>query len=785
MKKGDKKIFGFLVIGLFILLLIGVCSAYTRSGSTGAVSGEGLSVTVSCDSGDVITGSSTSYGSNCGGSCPISCGTCSTGVRSCTKTFSNDICGSDCAYNCAKSGTLSITCSDVACTPQSDEDLCSGKCGYYPIVDRCNNFRNLNCGGCPSGQVCKQSSNTCCTPNSDASYCSGKCGNITVTDNCGNNKIIDCGGCLSGQVCSSSHVCCTPQTDAQFCSSKGITCGHASGIDTCGQSRDVFCSGSCDSGEICNPSSGCFCDYASGMKSCVGGSCISGSISCSSVGEPANENDNCVTTEDCIYDDKNLICCQGRCVRPSVCESSSDDSCIKNSDCPTDEVCCQGKCKESCSCNNNALACSAEQVCCSDGNCVDRCTSVLVSEITGNFISGFAVQEVCPSDPCKKCTLPSDCDTKNCETCVQGRCAKLPGATSCGDVCCQSSEKCCDIDKDVPPVCCSKETTKGLLGESNLKDCAKINTEVDDTPVRLNYCKTNGCTGVKSKLCTSWSNICCLPEEVCREQTEGINTPFCATLLEDNEKCDDGRDPCYKISEVGKDAVLCCKAGETCETTPVGNKKFCNPASCNSGQSLCKGIKDYEWKSLCCEVGQSCYPQGNGYPRCVNNPPKSSGDSGSLISLNHLSLFLNRNASYFTRDGVAYIIKPHGLVFNVSAELIFKNYSFGDSVYIYKNESYFADCNFSSIAFWSEKVGVAGKNISNNEFSLNIPARALSQDVVFEIQKIELTCSGCEEVEDVIRFITITELLENLKKYDSGEITKIVLKELIKDWIEN
>ncbi|MFA7707316.1 MAG: hypothetical protein WCX73_00010 [Candidatus Pacearchaeota archaeon] len=433
MKKGDKKILGFVVAGLFIIFLMGLCSAYTRSKSTDAVSGEGLSVTVSCDSGDVITGSSTSYGSNCGGSCPISCGTCSTGVRSCTKTFSNDICGSDCSYNCAKIGTLTITCSDAACTPQTDAELCSGKCGYYPIVDRCNNFRNLNCGGCPSGQVCKQSSNTCCTP----------------------------------------------QSDSVFCSSKGITCGHASGMDNCGQSRDVSCSGSCASGETCNPSSGCFCDSSSGMKSCIGGSCISGSIGCNSIGEPASEGKECVINEDCVDDGNNLFCCGGYCRKPNYCEDG--DLCTVNS--------CDAE-----------TGCYKEDVVCSVSNPDDAC----IEESVCNPLTGLC------NDITKNCDKGDLCFVYSCNK--TSGCVSAPKVTG-GDLGCVPAGTPIPEGQEAVPGLSNDDYTVTQPSNSSNGNIAK--DECDHllartiTTTNCLACFSSGCKIISSSSASPWTKVTC------------------------------------------------------------------------------------------------------------------------------------------------------------------------------------------------------------------------------------------------------------------------------------
>src|SRR2546428_1548200 len=96
-------------------------------------------------------------------------------------------------------------------------------CGSVP--DGCGG--TLNCGTCPSGQVCNIY-NQCgvpCTPSTCAQV-GANCGE--TGDGCGG--IIDCGTCPAGQTCNS--IICVPSCTPATCQSLGYNCGTAS--DGCG-----------------------------------------------------------------------------------------------------------------------------------------------------------------------------------------------------------------------------------------------------------------------------------------------------------------------------------------------------------------------------------------------------------------------------------------------------------------------------------------------------------------------------------------------------------------------
>jgi len=188
--------------------------------------------------------------------------------------------------------------------------------------------------------------------------------------------------------------------------------------------------------------------------------------------------------------------------------------------------------------------------------------------------------------------------------------------------CCGSNEKCCYKNKKALPVCCSNEKK----GAKDMFSCESLSKEINGEKIEINYCKVKECKDPKPQKCsTFWASICCKakPEEYCGKQTEGFDTPFCAKKIEDDKTCPKGYFECYRQKLWFRDdMVLCCIEGkETCDSSPFGNKKFCNSQKCDSGK-LCVGknmgtSNDYSWRKICCEENEVCFHHPNGYPKCV------------------------------------------------------------------------------------------------------------------------------------------------------------------------
>jgi hypothetical protein len=161
-------------------------------------------------------------------------------------------------------------------------------CGTAP--DGCGN--NLDCGTCPSGQLCGVATlNVCsvvCTPKSCLQQ-GLDCGQ--ATDTCGTP--LDCGTCTTGQTCGAStpNVCgvvCNPVS----CASQGWDCGSPG--DGCGHTLDC---GTCPTGQVCGIATANVCSVVCTPKSCLqqGLDCGAATDTC---GTPLNCG-SCPTGDSC------------------------------------------------------------------------------------------------------------------------------------------------------------------------------------------------------------------------------------------------------------------------------------------------------------------------------------------------------------------------------------------------------------------------------------------------------------------------------------------------------
>lgn len=129
-------------------------------------------------------------GAQCGAlSGPDSCGVMRT-VTSCG-TCNPGFCRSD------------NTCSE--CQAETNTELCNARkaiCGMLSVTDRCGTQRDLICGSCPTGALCKDNV-ICDCPVPD---CNDGCG--ILINQCGND--IDCGVCKDTNQTCVNNVCITP-----------------------------------------------------------------------------------------------------------------------------------------------------------------------------------------------------------------------------------------------------------------------------------------------------------------------------------------------------------------------------------------------------------------------------------------------------------------------------------------------------------------------------------------------------------------------------------------------
>jgi hypothetical protein len=109
---------------------------------------------------------------------------------------------------------------------------CGGSCGLIPSF--CTPDR-VNCGGCPSGQVCSTAAgNSCqlaCTPTTSCATQGDSCG--SVSDGCGNT--LNCGTCTGNRaICVGGACLCTATTCAALGASCGTVGNGCGGTLTCG-----------------------------------------------------------------------------------------------------------------------------------------------------------------------------------------------------------------------------------------------------------------------------------------------------------------------------------------------------------------------------------------------------------------------------------------------------------------------------------------------------------------------------------------------------------------------
>src|SRR5262249_44774001 len=130
----------------------------------------------------------------------------------------------------------------VCCTPQNTCANNGLNCGT--VSDDCGG--TLNCGTCPTGQicvnnVCKVSQRTGTADHPPPPYRNHPMHGGRTADGCVGT--LNCGNCTGGQTCI-NNVCtgCTPYT----CAGLGFNCGSAS--DGCGGTLNC---GKCKKGKTC------------------------------------------------------------------------------------------------------------------------------------------------------------------------------------------------------------------------------------------------------------------------------------------------------------------------------------------------------------------------------------------------------------------------------------------------------------------------------------------------------------------------------------------------------
>jgi hypothetical protein len=208
----------------------------------------------------------------------------------------------------------------ACCVPLTQAQLCTtaeAQCGTVELDDGCGTVKQVDCGGCRAGQLCKHGA--CCTPASDlANLCDSAgfaCGHTDIVDSCGELHVMDCGGCSYGLWCAmaddgSECAVCVPEDDVSFCARQGATCGVLMANDNCGSARMADCGG-CDAGVSCGAdgvANQCEClpllsGCAAGAQ-CCNGNCGDAGLCC------VAEGGACIDDADCCIGE----CAQSECV---------------------------------------------------------------------------------------------------------------------------------------------------------------------------------------------------------------------------------------------------------------------------------------------------------------------------------------------------------------------------------------------------------------------------------------------------------------------------------------
>jgi hypothetical protein len=202
--------------------------------------------------------------------CPVGldCGLISDGcdgTLNCGTCPSGELCGSGGPNVCGVPQCQPLDCADLGAT-----------CGL--IGDGCGS--SVNCGPCPPGQSCTIAGgipNTCvgCTPGSCEDV-GAECG--LIGDGCGGT--VQCGPCPAGEICGAQtpNQCGSgPQCPPQTCLGVGANCGVIG--DGCGGQVDC---GVCPVGKLCGINSPFQCGDA---PVCTPATCASANAQCGSIGD--------------------------------------------------------------------------------------------------------------------------------------------------------------------------------------------------------------------------------------------------------------------------------------------------------------------------------------------------------------------------------------------------------------------------------------------------------------------------------------------------------------------
>lgn len=412
----------------------------------------------------------------------------------------------------------------------TDEELCTERslaCGEQRIYDRCNNAREVDCGGCESGFECDTNICVCVSP-PDAQVCSDfqlECGVHSIQDICGKSRTVTCGTCGEQKECSESGTCidaCVPISMDDLCSASNIACGEyspESSIDNgCGEELEEIYCGTCGPNQKCDSSNQCQCVPETAAELCVQENATCGEISVV---------DRCgvMHTFSCG------TCSDGMCENNtcSQCESPSDETlCIQN----------------------NAF--------CGDITVLDSCTGA-ARTVNCDLTRGCSEDELCTVANQCECPLPL-CGDEDCGV-IRNACGQ---SIDCGQGSCGEEEVCGNDNECVCPTpqcptgaecglytnACGKSIMCGMCGSGEVCDSNQCQCEGESEAELCTLANAScGIITVQDRCGTARTVNC----GTCSEQYDDCQNNMCVCIAEsDCELCtaNDAQTSCGTINNL-------------------------------------------------------------------------------------------------------------------------------------------------------------------------------------------------------------------------------------------
>ncbi|MEO1172662.1 MAG: hypothetical protein AAFX94_11530, partial [Myxococcota bacterium] len=349
-------------------------------------------------------------------------------------------------------------------------------------------------------------------------------------------------GCSGGDggasQCTTSDECAPGQSCARgICADTNLSCGATNPCPT-GQS---CCGGICSATGCCEVDQDCIDGW------CDDGVCVDG-------GRP-----QCSTANPC--EDGICLTVLGRCVE-----------CVDSNDCGTGRVCTLGN------------QCETPGTCALNGNCTDR--GLVCDSETGNCRPCVARVEcgdlACLGGTCTACTGASDCGTNR--NCVDGRCVNAPGAACTSDLNC----------------------TDGLIcSPANTCEACQLSSECPNPGAQS--CSQGRCISTNGD-CTQDSD-CGAPDRICSGGTcrSGCGTAGCS----DGETCDPLTGRCLPFSVGNLPIGLECVNHEDCDSNVCWAIRLSSTVTEAVCTQTCVRTRDCPTDFVCATLGDAaiCLPK--------------------------------------------------------------------------------------------------------------------------------------------------------------------------------